>query len=97
MTIEETRNLIDSLTWEDCTVKLYGKIYWCIGLARYPKDNKFHISVLEADPVTYEGKRDLLSYASDNKEDCMKHFLEDKYWDGKSFYEIAPEMEWIDL
>lgn len=97
MTGEETMRFIDSMTWEDSTIMLYGKLYWCLGLARYPKDNKLRIQVYEEDPVTFEWVRDLLSYASDTKEDCMKHFLEDKYWDGKSFYEVAPDVEWIDL
>lgn len=48
-------------------------------------------------PKTDDFTRMMLSYSSNSKEDCMKHFLEDKYWDGKSFYEVAPDMEWIDL
>lgn len=97
MTSEEIAAFIDSITWEDCTVMLYGKLYWCLGLARYPIDNKIHIQVYEDDPVTYELIRDMLDYASDSRDDCMKHFLEDKYWDGKSFSEVAPDMEWVDL
>ena len=97
MTSQETAAFIDSMTWEECTVRLYGKLYWCLGITRYPSDNKLRIQVFEANPITYEGIRDMLSYASDSKDDCMKHFLEDKYWDGKSFYEVAPDMEWIDL
>lgn len=97
MTTEEISNFIDSVSWEDCTIKLYDKIYWCLGPARSPKDNKIHISVFEENPITHEGVRDLLSYCSDSKDDCMKHFLEDRYWDGKSFYEVAPDMIWIDL
>lgn len=96
MTAEETRNFIDCVTWEDCTVRLYDRVYWCLGLARYPKDNKIYTQVYEENQTTHEFVRDLLSYASDSKDDCMKHFLEDKYWDGKSFYEVAPDMEWID-
>ncbi len=96
MTTNEITDFIDSMTWEDSTVRLYGKVYWCLGLGLYP-DGKYHIQVFEGDPVTYEGIRDLLRYSSDSKDDCMKHFLEDKYWDGKSFYEVAPDMEWIDL
>lgn len=97
MTSPEIRDFVDCVTHEDCTVRLHGKIYWCLGLSRYPKDNKLRIQVYEGDPVTYECIRDMLSYASDFKDDCMKHFLEDKYWDGKSFYEVAPDMEWVDL
>lgn len=96
MTTEEANRFLDSMTWEDNTVRLYGEVFWCLGLAQYP-DGKIHIQVFEAKPITYEGGRDLLSYASDSRDDCMKHFIEDKYWDGKSFWEVAPDMEWIDL
>ena len=96
MTTEEASRFIDSMTWEDSTVRLYGRVYWCLGLARHP-DGKIHIQVFEANPATYEAGRDLLSYYSDSRDDCMKHFIEDKYWDGKSFWEVAPDMEWIDL
>lgn len=97
MTNAEIDDFIDCMTWEDCTVRLYGKTYWCLGLARYPGDGKVRIQVFEANPVTHEGIRDLLSYASDSRNDCMEHFLNDRYWDGKSFHEVAPDMEWIDL
>ncbi len=96
MTTEEANSFIDSMTWEDSTVRLNGRIYWCLGLTRYP-DGKTHIQVFEADPVTYEAWRYLLSYSSNSRDDCMKHFIEDRYWDGKSFWEVAPDMEWIDL
>ena len=96
MTTEEAKSFIDSMTWEDSTVRLRGRIFWCLGLARYP-DGKIHIQVFEADPVTYEAGQYLLSYSSESRDDCMKHFIEDKYWDGKSFWEVAHDMEWIDL
>ena len=96
MTTNEINRFIDSMTWEDSTVRLYGRTYWCLGLARY-QDGKIWIQVFEGNPTTCELVRDLLSYSSDSRDDCMKHFLEDKYWDGKSFYEVASDMEWIDL
>jgi len=97
MTTQETTEFVDCVTWEDCTVRYHGKICWCLGLARYPKDNLIYAQVYEEDENSHEFIRELLSYASDSKDDCMKHFLEDKYWDGKSFYEVAPDMEWVDL
>ena len=96
MTTEEVNRFVDCVTYEDCTVRLYGHIYWCLGLARYP-DGKIYAQVYEDKPDTHEFVRELLSYGSDSYDDCMKHFLEDKYWDGKSFYEVAHDMEWIDL
>ena len=97
MTTEESNRFIDCVSYEDCTIRLYGRIYWCNGLARYP-DGKYHILVYELDKDDiYKWLRDILDYSSDSRDDCMKHFVEDKCWDGKSFWEVAPDMEWIDL
>ncbi len=97
MTTEEANNFIDCVTYEDCTIQLYGHIYWCNGLSRYP-DGKYHILVYELDKNDiYKWVRDILDYGSNSRDDCMKHFVEDKYWDGKSFWEVAQAMEWIDL
>ena len=97
MTADETNRLIDCVTYEDCTLRLKDSIYWCLGLTYNPKENMFCIQVYEENAKTHNFTRMMLSYGSDSKDDCMKHFLEDKYWDGKSFYEVAPDMEWIDL
>lgn len=97
MTQKEIADFIDSMTWEDCTIMLNGHLFWCLGVTYSKEDGIYSIGVYEADPETYESVRDLLSYDSTSRDDCMKHFLEDKYWDGKSFYEVAPNMEWIDL
>ena len=97
MTTEEANNFIYCVTYEDCTIQLYGHIYWCNGLSRYP-DGKYHILVYELDKNDiYKWVRDILDYGSNSRDDCMKHFVEDKYWDGKSFWEVAQAMEWIDL
>ena len=97
MTREEINRFIDSMTWEDYAVRLYDRLYWCIGLCYNPALSKYSIYVFEADWQTYNSIRDLFAYSSSSRDDCMKHFLEDKYWDGKSFYEVAPDLEWIDL
>ena len=95
MTSQETTNFIDCVSFEDCTVSLYGHIYWCLGLTW--NGAVYCIQVYEDNPVTHEFVRELITYKSPSKDDCMKHFIEDKYWDGKSFYEVATDMEWIDL
>ena len=97
MTSQETTDFIDCVSYEDCTVRFHGHIYWCNGLAKYP-DGKFNILVYQLDDNDiYKSVRDIFDYSSDSGNDCMKHFIEDPYWDGKSLYEVAKDMEWIDL
>ncbi len=95
MTHLEMNDFIDSVTREDCTVRFRGRIYLCLGMAKYP-DGKYHAQVLELNEDANKWVRDLLMYDDKDEQVCIKHFLEDKYWDGKSFYEVASEMEWID-
>lgn len=97
MTTQEAIDFIDCVSHDDCYIRFKGKVYLCDGPARYGHDAMFHVFVMEIKPDTGEGMRDMLSYASDSRDDCMKHFIEDKCWDGKSFWEVAPDMEWIDL
>ncbi len=35
-------------------------------------------------------------YECSSKADCLEHLLNDKYWDGKSFYEIESQLKWVD-
>ena len=97
MTNQEISDFINSMTFEDCTVLLYGRLYWCLGLCSDIKNNRHTMMVYEEDSVNDKWIRTLFDYASTSRDDCMKHFLYDKYWDGKSFYEVAHDMEWIDL
>ncbi len=97
MTQEETRNFVDCMTFENCNVQWRGRVYWCIGVSHDFNRGECSIEVWEADPKTYDYTKNLLKFTGRSTEECMGHFLEDRYWDGKSFYEVAPEMEWIDL
>ena len=97
MTALETTEFIDCVTHEDCTVRLHGKVYWCCGLSCNKAIPEFRLYVYECDTNSHEWIRDVFQWKDSTREACMRHFLEDQYWDGKSFYEVAPDMEWIDL
>ncbi|MGN0885637.1 MAG: hypothetical protein ACI4RT_01440 [Candidatus Spyradenecus sp.] len=97
MTAEETRALIDCLTHEDCTIRLWGAVYWCLGLTHDERTGLWAMGVYECEGDTPVFKRQLFSYSAPCKEACMRHFLEDRYWEGRSFYEVAAEMSWVDL
>lgn len=97
MTAEETRALIDCLTHEDCTIRLWGAMYWCLGLTHDERTELWAMGVYECEGEAPVFKRQLFACSVPRKEDCMRHFLSERYWDGKSFYEVASEMEWVDL
>ena len=97
MTTEETNRFIDCMTYEDGTVMLKGRLFWCLGVTYDENQKLYRIQIYEDDPQTKEYIGEIFKYESHSCDDCMKHFLEDKYWDGLSFYEVAHEIEWIDL
>lgn len=97
MTADETRRLLDCLMYEDSTIQLYGKVYWCLGITHDPETGICAMSVYEADRVTHEWIREMFSIESPSADECMTHFIEDKFWDGKSFYEVVPDIELVNL
>lgn len=97
MTTEKIGEFIHSMTYEDVPVLLNGRLYWCLGLTYDSTRNKYAISVYEDNSKTGEWVGDVFKCESESKDECMRHFLEDRYWDGKSFHEIAHDLEWADL
>ncbi|MCR5183922.1 MAG: hypothetical protein K6B46_04385 [Opitutales bacterium] len=96
MTQEQINVFVDCMTYEDHSVRYRGNVCWCLGLTWWEEKKVYSIEVYEYDREGKEFIRTLLVHKSPSRDECMKHFLEDKYWDGKSFYEVAPELEWVD-
>lgn len=96
MTHEETKNFLDCMTYEDCQVKFKDCTYWCLGVTHDPESQESNIGIYRYN--RYDGALlgDEWYFTGRSTDECMKAFLELKYWDGKSFYDAAPEMEWID-
>ena len=95
MTSKEIEHFIDCLAYEDCTIMLYNRLYRCLGITYDSKEECCDMLIYEEDVKTHVYVRTIFDYTSNSCEDCMQHFLYDKYWDGKSFFEIAPDMEWV--
>ena len=94
---DEITRFIDCMTYEDCTVRWNGKTFWCLGMTHDKDAKTCGIGVWECNPKTFEFTDCLLDVSGTSVDECMKHFLEDRYWNGKTFYDIANELEWIDL
>lgn len=97
MTAASISQFVHSMTYEDIPITYDGRLFWCLGLSWNEQKKRHYMMVVEADPKTHEGVGTLFYCESASKDECMRHFLEDKYWDGKSFHEIAHELEWADL
>ena len=94
---DETRNFLDCVASGEARVKYHGIAYFCNGVT-VDHSGMCRIEVFPDD--TSLAEQDWRSrwwhYEGKSTEDCMEAFLNVKYWDGKTFYEAVPEMEWID-
>lgn len=98
MTHDETRNFIDSVAYGEARVRYHGTAYFCNGVAFDTSSGICRIEIFPDEPI--DDDQDWRSrrwhYQGKSREECMKAFLDVKYWDGKSLYDAAQEMEWID-
>ena len=77
---------------QDITYKFKGDIYWYQG---YNKGDKFRMEIYRYIPLqetgfTWECERD--TYL-----DCYNEFIKAPIFDGKTFWEVEQEIEWVDL
>ena len=104
----EREQFLDTGWYSEATIYYKGKIYWCEG---YTKDNQFtfFVNSWEADIVDehyYKSKidtegqlidfKEIYSITNADMDYAKKLFLEAKIFDGKSFWEVEPELKWIE-
>ena len=96
MNNDQARQFADSASYEDCAVEYNGAFFWCYGRTWDEKKGVFGIAVDKYKTLypAWEFEKEVLRVESPNRDECMKHFLEDPIFDGKSFWEAAPEMKW---
>ncbi len=98
MTSELARQFIDSATFEDCVAKLNGAFFFCYGLTWDEARGMWSLRIDKYKSLYPQSEflDEVLNVESRNRDECMKHFLEDAIWDGKTFWDAVPDMEWTD-
>lgn len=98
MTHELAKEFVDSATFEDCVCKLNGFFYFCYGLTWHEDKGVFGLRIdkyLKLYPETdFYGT--VLDIECKTTDECMRHFIEDPIWDGRTYWEAAPDMLWTD-
>ncbi len=92
---------IDVITYQDAAVMYKGFRYFFNGLCFNEKTKTYKIEIYkeklkEGSKYEYEFVEDVFSWKSVSKDECLYHLLNDKIFEGKSFYEVESEMHWID-
>lgn len=89
-------DFIDNLTIQDEMVRYEGNLYYFYGIRFDEERRLYYTSVDKFRNNINEFEREIYRYESADMSDCLEHLLEDKYWDGKCFYEVEKLMKWVD-
>ncbi len=93
----DVNEFVDCIAFEDCKVRYKGYRYWFDGICYDDKTKEYSTYITKyEDKVDFVFVEDIFVYSSSSKDDVMFHLLNDKIFDGKSFYEVEAEMQWID-
>lgn len=93
----DVNEFVNCITYEDCVVRYNGYRYWFNGIDYYEVSGKYSTLITKyEDEIEFKLVDDVLDYESTNRDEVMYHILNDKIFDGKSFYEAESKMEWID-
>lgn len=90
------KEFIDNLTIQDAMVRYEGSLYYFYGIRFDDKKKLYYTSIDKFRNNIYEFESEFYYYESTDMSDCLNHLLEDKYWNGKSFYEVEKFMKWVD-
>lgn len=87
---------IDNLTIQDEMVRYDGYLYYFYGVQFCEEKGLYYTHIDRFKPDIHHFVDEFYYYECSSKADCLEHLLNDKYWDGKSFYEIESQLKWVD-
>lgn len=86
------KDFLDRLYSCQDTVFIYKHIkYWFQGYM--PDKNSVHMEIFQYQPSS---ERNVWEYDGATIDECLKAFIHAKIWNGKSFWDVEQEMEWVD-
>ena len=74
----------------------YGYLYYFYGVQFSKEKGLYFTHIDRFMPDIHHFIDEFYYYECSSKADCLKHLLNDKYWNGKSFYEIESQFIWVD-
>lgn len=87
---------IDHVSLQEAIICYKGKPYFLSGVYRDQQSGQYELRMDEwDDPPPYTFVRTVFEINCDTPEACMKIFLTEPIVDGKSFWEMEKDIEWI--
>lgn len=87
---------VDNLALQDEAVLYQGMLYYFYGVRLNTETGHYYTSIDRFMGDIHHFVDEFYFYEGTSFEECLSHLLEDKIWNGKSFYEVEREMKWID-
>ncbi len=87
---------IDNLSFQDEMIRYKGKLYYFYGVRFDKVRNIYYTSIDEFNDDINHFSRELFYFESSSSKECFEHLTEDKYWNGKSFWDVESEFTWVD-
>ena len=92
----DMNSFLESINYGEEVDILYKNSKYLIG-GYYDEDKSAHLYVLRYEENGKDVHEIIYETSSQNKiKDCADKFLKEKIWEGKGFWDVEREMEWID-
>ena len=91
----DVHEFLDRTTYEECAVLYKGVKYFFHGVIYHPDTNTYSYDI-----VIWNDKREyvrtVFGKTADTPDKCMSLAQSEPIFDGKTFWEAEPEMEWVE-
>lgn len=88
-------DFLDHVIYEEEAVRYKGQKYFFHGLLRNPETNTYEFTIDLWDGRDWYVKT-IYQAIAPTPDECMKRFLHDPIIDGRCFWDIEQDMEWVE-
>ena len=92
----KVNEFVDNLAIQDETVFYRGFLYYFYGIRFDEKKRIYYAMIDKFQDDIYHFEEPFYYHEEKTLGGCLARLLEDKIWDGRSFYEAEKEMTWAD-
>ena len=91
----EIKALVDTIYCGEADVMYRGRHFFINGARYVDNEHELHLDVYEIDDTRDCIVATPFSTCQKTADKCLRAFLAARIWDGRDFWEAAPEMEWV--
>lgn len=92
---QEVTAFLDTIAYGEAQIRWRDNVYFFNGPRKYVGSSYFDFDVYRLSQQDGGIDEIVFECHTIRHDTCLFRFLEAKIWDGRTFWEAAPEMEWI--